>query len=99
MVRDLISRVGFRSEGQDAFARGRRRWSPGTVFPRRGIIGVSQSGAPGIRSGLGLAVEHRRGVRNALEATGRRLGAGNGPIDGEGGSAATELAGARCLGA
>ena len=41
-----------------------------------------------------MAVEHRRGVRNALEATGRRLGAGNGPLDGEGGSAATELAGA-----
>ena len=46
-----------------------------------------------------MAVEHRRGVRNALEATGRRLVARNGPIDGEGGSAATELAGARCLGA
>ena len=46
-----------------------------------------------------MAVELRRGVRDALEATGRRLGAGNGPFDGEGGSAATELAGARCLGA
>ena len=46
-----------------------------------------------------MAMEHRRGVRNALEATGRRLGAGNGPIDGEGGSAATELARARSLGA
>ena len=46
-----------------------------------------------------MAVEHRCGVRNALEATGRRLGAGNGPIDGEGGSAATEFAGTRCLGA
>ena len=46
-----------------------------------------------------MAVEHRRGVRNALEATGRRLGDGNGFLDGEGGSAATELAGARGLGA
>ena len=46
-----------------------------------------------------MAVEHRRGMRNALEATGRRLGAGNGPFDGEGRSAATELAGAWCLGA
>ena len=45
-----------------------------------------------------MAVEHRRGVSNALEATGRRLGAGNWLLDGEGGSAATELAGARCLG-
>ena len=27
---------------------------------------------------MGLAVEHRRGVRNALEATGRRLGARTG---------------------
>ena len=40
-----------------------------------------------------MAMEHRCGVRNALEATGRRLGAGNGPIDGEGGSVAKELAG------
>ena len=40
-----------------------------------------------------MAVEHRRGMRNALEATGRRLGARNGPIDGEGGSVAKELAG------
>ena len=46
-----------------------------------------------------MAVELRRGVRDALQATGRRLGAGNGPIDGEGGSAASELAGVRCLGA
>ena len=33
-----------------------------------------------------MAVEHRRGVRNALEATGRRLGAGNGLLDGGGDS-------------
>ena len=33
-----------------------------------------------------MAVEHRRGVRNALEATGRRLRAGNGLLDGEGDS-------------
>ena len=46
-----------------------------------------------------MVVDHRCGVRNALEATGRRLGAGNWLLDGEGGSAATELAGARCLGA
>ena len=71
----------------------------GQGFRGGGVAGVSQSGAPGVRSGFGLAVEHRRGVRNALEATGRRLGTGNGPLDGEGGSAATELAGARCLGA
>ena len=45
-----------------------------------------------------MAVELRRSVRNALEATGRQFGAGNGPLDGEGGSAATELAGVRCAG-
>ena len=46
-----------------------------------------------------MTVEHRRGVRNALEATGRWLGARTGFLDGEGGSAATEFAGTRCLGA
>ena len=66
----------------------------GQGFRGGGVAGVSQSGAPGVRSGFGLAVEHRRGVRNALEATGRRLGAGNGPLDGEGGSADTDPAGA-----
>ena len=46
-----------------------------------------------------MTVEHRRGVRNALEATGRWLVARTGFLDGEGGSAATEFAGTRCLGA
>ena len=50
----------------------------GQGFRGGGVAGVSQSGAPGVRSGFGLAVEHRRGVRNALEATGRRLGARTG---------------------
>ena len=50
----------------------------GQGFRGGGVAGVSQSGAPEVRSGFGLAVEHRRGVRNALEATGRRLGARTG---------------------
>ena len=46
-----------------------------------------------------MAVEYRRGVRNALEATGRWLGARTGFLDGEDGSVATEFAGSWCLGA
>ena len=64
----------------------------------RRLAGVGGLGATeGLLAG-GLAVEHLRGVRNALVATGRWLGARTGFLDGEGGSAATELAGARCLG-
>ena len=46
-----------------------------------------------------LAVEHRRGMCSPLATSDGRCGAGNGFLDGEGDSAATELAGARCLGA
>jgi len=60
---------------------------------------LAKSGTPGVALSRGKAVEHRRGVRNALEATGRWLGARTGFLDGEGGSAATEFAGTRCLGA
>ena len=69
------------------------------VLPRRRSAG---GGGLGATEGLlvgGLAVEHLRGVRNALVATGRWLGAQTGFLDGEGGSAATEFAGTRCLGA
>ena len=58
----------------------------GQGFRGGGVAGVSQSGAPGVRSGFGLAMEHRRGVRNALEATGRRLGARTGFAAGRGGA-------------
>ena len=67
--------------------------------PRRGIAGVEQSGTLGAYSGRCLAVEHRRGMCSPLAGSDRQCGAGNGLLDGEGGSAATELAGARCLGA
>ena len=46
-----------------------------------------------------LAMEHRRGMCSPLAGSDGRCGAGNGFLDGEGGSAATELAGVRCLGA
>ena len=46
-----------------------------------------------------MVVDHRCGVRNALEATGRWLGARTGFLDGEDDSAATEFPGTRCLGA
>ena len=46
-----------------------------------------------------LAVEHHRGMCSPLAGSDGRCGAGNGFLDGEGDSAATELAGARCLGA
>jgi len=46
-----------------------------------------------------LAVEHRRGMCSPLAGSDGRCGAGNGFLDGEGDSAATELAEARCLGA
>ena len=57
------------------------------------------SGVPGLRSAWDLVVDVARGMRKALEATGRWLGARTGFLDGEGGSAATEFAGTRCLGA
>ena len=63
------------------------------------VAGVGVLGATGLGLGRGLAEGGVRCVRNALEATGRWLGARTGFLDGEGGSAATEFAGTRCLGA
>ena len=67
----------------------------GDEFPRRGFAGVEQSGATGAYSGRGLAVEHHHGMSNPLAGSDRRCGAGNRLLDGEGSSAATDLAGAR----
>jgi len=66
-------------------ARVRRHW----------VAGDEQSGATGAYSGRGLAVEHHRGMRNPLAGSNIRCGAGNRLLDGEGSSAATDLAGAR----
>ena len=60
---------------------------------------MSESGAPGLILGRCSAVEHRRGMSSPLAGSDGRCGAGNGFLDGEGGSAATKLAGVRCLGA
>ena len=43
------------------------------ISPDFGVLGV-----PGLGLGRGLAVEHHRGMRHPLAATGRRLGARNG---------------------
>ena len=59
----------------------------------------AKSGTPGVGLSREKAVEHARGTRDSLKATGRWLGARTGFLDGEGGSAATEFAGTRCLGA
>ena len=58
---------------------------------RRGarLAGARESGVPGLRSAWDLVVDVARGMRKALKATGRWLGARTGFLDGEGGSAAT----------
>ena len=49
--------------------------------------------------GRGLVQKDELGMGCPLGYLGRRCKAGSRLLDGEGGSAATELAGARCLGA
>ena len=53
---------------------------------------------PGPNSTLIWVLEHECGTGKAHVGLDRRCGAQRGLLDGEGGSAATELAGARCLG-
>ena len=67
----------------------------GDAFPRRGFAGVEQSGATGAYLGLGLAVEHHHVMSNPLAGSDWWCGAGNRLLNGESGSAAMDLAGAR----
>ena len=98
-VQDLILAAGNRSDGRNQTERGAAVEHAGVRSPRRGFAGVERSSAPEAYLGRCLAVEHRRGMCSPLEGSDGRCGAGNGLLNGEGGSAATELAGARCLGA
>ena len=70
----------------------------GAWFRGGGLAGDGQSGVPVAGLDRGLALEHARGTRKPLGHSTGRCGAGRGILDGEGGSAATKLAGARCLG-
>ena len=70
----------------------------GAWFRGGGLAGDGPSGVPVAGLDRGLALEHARGKRKPLGHSTGRCGAGRGILDGEGGSAATKLAGARCLG-
>ena len=91
--------MGSGSDGSSGFGRGRRRILPERSSRGGGVAGVSESGAPGLILGRCSAVEHRRGMSSPQVGSDGWCGAGNGSLDGEGGSAATKLAGARCRGA
>ena len=70
----------------------------GAWFRSGGLAGDGPSGVPVAGLDRGLALEHARGTRKLLGHSTGRCGAGRGILDDEGGSAATKLAGAGCLG-
>ena len=59
---------------------------------------MGRSGAPGLGLAWDLAQGLVHGTGDLRGRSERRCGAGKGLLDGEGGSAATELAGAWCTG-
>ena len=59
---------------------------------------VANLGLPGIKKDEIWVGKHLLGAGDPHVASERRCGAGKGLLNGEGGSAAIELAGARCLG-
>ena len=67
--------------------RGRRRCSPERKLPRRGFAGAGRSRLSGLGSGLGLAWQHERGMRNPLLLIVRCCGMRRGARSGGGGSA------------
>ena len=59
---------------------------------------MANLGLPGVEKGEIWVGKHLLGTGDLHVASERRCGDGKGLLDGKGGSAATELAGARCLG-
>ena len=67
---------------------GRRRDAPAACSRGGESPACGVSGVPGLRSAWDLVVDVARGMRKALEATGRWLGAPSVTLVGDGGSAA-----------
>ena len=75
--------------------RERRRRVAGDAFPRRGLAGETRTRVLGHGLGSGLVLEHKRGTGKPQVSSDRRCGARKRLLDSEGGSAATDLVGAR----
>ena len=88
-----------RSGGWGVWARGAAAQTAGAELRGGELAGAGHSAATGARLGRGLVQKYELGMGSPLGYPGRRFGARTGFLDGEGGSAATEFAGTRCLGA
>ena len=88
------------ADRMDQDERGRRRQRGVTGVELRGGAAPEMAilGLPGVKKDEIWVGKHLLGAGDPHIALERRCGAGKGLLDGEGGSAATELAGARCLG-
>ena len=83
---------------QDVWARGTAALVAGVELRGGAAPEVANLGLPGVKKDEIWVGKHLLGAGDPHVASERRCGAGKGLLDGEGGSAATELAGARCLG-
>ena len=95
----LISRVHFRSDGLGPSGVGAAAQTAGAELRGGELAGAGRLATTGARLGRGLVQKDELGMGSPLGFPGRQFGARTGFLDGEGGSAATEFAGTRCLGA
>ena len=80
---------------QVVWARGTAALVTGVELCGGAVPEVANLGLPGVKKDKIWVREHLLGVGDPHVASERRCGAGKGPLDGEGKSAATELAGVR----
>ena len=97
-ARVLIAGVHVGSDSSGEMGCGAAALSPEVCSRGGGSPAMANLGLLGVEKGEIWVGKHLLGTGDLHVASERRCGDGKGLLDGKGGSAATELAGARCLG-
>ena len=91
----LIVRVDCGTDGPERLGARAAAEGHGDKFPRRGLAEETRTCVVGHGLGSGLVLEHKRSMGKPQVGSDRRCGVGKSLLDSEGGSAATDLVGAR----